>query len=155
MLGFATLLLLVTSAFVYLRWRVGQIERVELAHVLAPASPSGPTWLLVGSDSREGIDPDRPDAGGLIGEEIRRINAGLPDAARVKKFLLLNKDFDADDDEVTRTRKIRRAFVTEKYAPVVDAFYGGSQEVDMKIDVTFEDGSKSQIDSHLIVEDAA
>ena len=64
------LLVMTTSAFLYLRWRVGQTERVELAHVLAATPSTGPTWLLVGSDSREGIDPDRPDAGGLLGEVI-------------------------------------------------------------------------------------
>ncbi len=97
----------------------------------------------------------KPEVRQLVAEEIRRINNSLPESTRIKRFLLLNKDFDADDDEVTRTRKIRRAFVTEKYAPVVNALYGGDREVDMKIDVTFEDGTKSQIDSHLIVEDAA
>lgn len=65
-----TLLLGALSALVYLRWRVGQVERVEVAHVLAPTPASGPTWLLVGSDSRDGIDPDRPDAGGLLGVPV-------------------------------------------------------------------------------------
>ncbi len=58
------------SSFMYARWRVGQIERVEVSDVLAPVPASGPTWLLVGSDSREGIDPDRPDAGGLLGVPV-------------------------------------------------------------------------------------
>ena len=58
------------SAFAYVRWRVGQIDRVQVSQVLAPTPQGGPTWLIVGSDSRDGIDPDRPDAGGLLGEVV-------------------------------------------------------------------------------------
>src|SRR6185437_16386199 len=65
----------------------------------------------------------------LIRDEIRRCNAGLPEAIRVRRFLVLNKEFDADDDEITRTRKIRRRFVAEKYAAIVEAFYDGAREV--------------------------
>ena len=79
----------------------------------------------------------------------------MPDVNRIKRFLLLTKDLDADDNEITRTRKIRRAYVHEKYRPVIDAFYGGDNEVDLKLDVTFEDGSRSQIDAHLVIEEAA
>ena len=48
---------------------------------------------------------------------------------QVKRFLLLNKELDADDAEMTRTRKVRRRFVAEKYAAVIDAFYGGGSQV--------------------------
>jgi long-chain acyl-CoA synthetase len=91
----------------------------------------------------------------LIAEEVRKINIGIPEVSRVKRFLLLTKDLDADDNEVTRTRKLRRSFIAEKYGPVVEAFYGGAQNVDLKLDVTFEDGSRSQVDSHLTIQDAA
>ena len=64
-------------------------------------------------------------------------------------------DDDADDNEITRTRKLRRNFIADKYSPVVDAFYGGKNEVDLKLDVTFEDGTRSQVDSHMVIEDAA
>jgi len=62
--------LLALSTLLYTNWRVGQFERVDVSPVLTPAPDSGPTWLIVGSDSRDGIDPDRPDAGGLIGEVV-------------------------------------------------------------------------------------
>ena len=91
----------------------------------------------------------------LIAEEIRKINIGIPEVSKVKRFLLLTKDLDADDNEVTRTRKLRRSFIAEKYGPVVDAFYGGANNVDLKLDVTFEDGTRSQVDSHLTIQDAA
>ena len=61
----------------------------------------------------------------LIGEEIAKANATLPDVQQVKRYLLLNKELEADDAEMTRTRKVRRRFVAEKYASVIEAFYGG------------------------------
>ena len=91
----------------------------------------------------------------LIAEEIRKINIGIPEVSRVKRFLLLTKDLDADDNEVTRTRKLRRSYIAEKYRPVVKAFYGGADNIELKLDVTFEDGTLSQVDSHLIIQDAA
>jgi long-chain acyl-CoA synthetase len=91
----------------------------------------------------------------LIADEIRKINLGIPEVSKVKRFLLLTKDLDADDNEVTRTRKLRRSFIAEKYGPVVDAFYGGAKNVEIKLDVTFEDGTRSQVDSHLTIQDAA
>jgi long-chain acyl-CoA synthetase len=91
----------------------------------------------------------------LIGEEVKRINATLPDALQVKRFLLLGKDFDADDAEVTRTRKLRRSYIAEHYAPVINAFYGGQDTVDLRAEVTFEDGRKSHVDMRLSIQDAA
>jgi len=97
----------------------------------------------------------KPEVRGLVAEEIRRINLSLPEVVRVRRFLLLSKDLDADDNEVTRTRKLRRGYISERYQPVINAFYNGGNEVDLKLDVTFEDGSRSQIDSHLVIEEAA
>lgn len=91
----------------------------------------------------------------LIADEIRKINLRLPEVSRIKRFLLLTKDLDADDNEVTRTRKLRRGYIAEKYAPVIEAFYGGQKDVQLKLDVTFEDGSKAQVDSHMFIEEAA
>jgi len=63
-------LILALGTLLFVTWRVGQFERVNVSPILAPTPDSGPTWLIVGSDSRDGIDPDRPDAGGLIGEVV-------------------------------------------------------------------------------------
>jgi long-chain acyl-CoA synthetase len=87
----------------------------------------------------------------LIRDEIRRCNSGLPEATRIRRFLVLNKEFDADDNEITRTRKIRRRFVTEKYAAVLQAFYGGEAEVELSTEITYEDGRKSVLQSRLAV----
>ena len=91
----------------------------------------------------------------LLAEEVRKINMGLPEVSRIKRFLVLTKDLDADDNEVTRTRKLRRSYIADKYSPVIEAFYDGAPDVDLKLDVTFEDGTRSQVDSHMIIEDAA
>jgi len=58
----------------------------------------------------------KPEVRRLIGTAIAEVNTSLPAAARINRFLLLNKEFDADDNEITRTRKVRRRFVAEKYA---------------------------------------
>ena len=72
---------------------------------------------------------------------------------QVKRFLLLNKELDADDAEMTRTRKVRRRFVAEKYANVIEAFYDGKNEVDVIMEITFEDGRKSTLNSTIAVHD--
>ncbi|MPZ35504.1 MAG: AMP-binding protein, partial [Rhodospirillales bacterium] len=62
----------------------------------------------------------KPEVAAMIGEEIAKANASLPDVQQVKRYLLLNKELDADDAEMTRTRKVRRRFVAEKYASVIE-----------------------------------
>ena len=89
----------------------------------------------------------------LIGEEIAEVNASLPPAAQIRRFLLLNKEFDADDNEITRTRKIRRRFVTEKYIAIVEAFYRAEQEVALTTEITYEDGRKGSLTSTIAIED--
>ncbi|WP_417513522.1 AMP-dependent synthetase/ligase [Minwuia sp.] len=91
----------------------------------------------------------------LIHDEITRINPSLPAVSRIKRFLLLAKDLDADDAEVTRTRKLRRGYIAEHYAPVIEAFYGGANEVDIETEVTFEDGRKATMEAHLTIQEAA
>jgi long-chain acyl-CoA synthetase len=95
----------------------------------------------------------RPEVLGLIRAEIRKCNTGLPEATRIRRFLVLNKEFDADDDEITRTRKIRRRFVTEKYAAVLQAFYSGDDTVDLSTEITYEDGRKAMLQSRLAIGD--
>jgi long-chain acyl-CoA synthetase len=95
----------------------------------------------------------RAQVGQLVREEIRKCNARLPEATRIRRFLILNKEFDADDDEITRTRKIRRGFVAEKYAAVIDALYGGAAEVELSTEITYEDGRKAVLESCLAIGD--
>jgi long-chain acyl-CoA synthetase len=89
----------------------------------------------------------------LIGEEIAKANATLPDMQQAKRYLLLNKELEADDAEMTRTRKVRRKFVAEKYANVIDAFYGGENSAEVTVEITFEDGRKSTMTSIIAIHD--
>ncbi|MBV9521555.1 MAG: AMP-binding protein [Alphaproteobacteria bacterium] len=95
----------------------------------------------------------KPEVRRLIAEEIAEVNASLPAVARLRRFVLLNKEFDADDNEITRTRKIRRRFVTEKYAAIVHAFYGAEPEVEITTEITYEDGRKATLTSTIVIED--
>ncbi len=85
----------------------------------------------------------------LIQAEIQRVNARLPAAARVRRFLNLHKEFDADDEELTRTRKLRRAFLEERYHDLVQAIYNGAERVGMGTTVTYEDGRVAQVKADL------
>jgi long-chain acyl-CoA synthetase len=95
----------------------------------------------------------RPEVADLVRDEIRKCNRLLPEAAQIRRFLVLNKEFDADDDEITRTRKIRRGFVGEKYASVVDALYSGRSKVELAAEITYEDGRKALLRSTLAIAD--
>jgi long-chain acyl-CoA synthetase len=95
----------------------------------------------------------KPEVRRLIAEEIADVNASLPDVARIRRFLLLNKEFDADDNEITRTRKIRRRFVADKYAAAIEAFYRDQHEVEVTTEITYEDGRKGMLTSTLAIED--
>ena len=97
----------------------------------------------------------KPEVAALIAEEIGKANATLPDVQQVRRFLLLNKELEADDAEMTRTRKVRRRFVAEKYAAVVDAFYNGAGRVKVTMEITFEDGRKSSLISDIDIHDLA
>ena len=95
----------------------------------------------------------KPEVRSLIRGEIEKCNQGLPDATRVRRFLLLAKDFDADDAEVTRTRKLRRRVIAEKYAPVIDALYNGASETEISTEVSYEDGQRATVRARVAIED--
>ncbi|MBX9592620.1 MAG: AMP-binding protein [Hyphomonadaceae bacterium] len=97
----------------------------------------------------------KPEVARLVIEEVGKINATLPGTTKVARIVLLNKELDADDAEMTRTRKVRRAFVAEKYAPVIAALYSGAKDARLTMDITFEDGRKSSLTSTLTIHDIA
>lgn len=88
--------------------------------------------------------------------EVNRQLAEEPMMARsqIHRFLILHKELDADDGELTRTQKVRRSFIAERYAPLVKALYDGSKEADISTEVTFEDGRKGVISARVKVMDA-
>jgi long-chain acyl-CoA synthetase len=69
--------------------------------------------------------------------------------AQISKFLVLHKELDPDDDELTRTRKVRRGFVESKYAPLVSAIYNGLSEQFIETQVRFEDGREGKVSATL------
>ena len=64
----------------------------------------------------------------------------MPDALKLRHFVSLHKEFDADDGEITRTRKLRRNVVEERYAPIIEAIYDGQATVTMKAQIVYETG---------------
>jgi long-chain acyl-CoA synthetase len=89
----------------------------------------------------------------LVEGEVAQVNASLPEAQRIQRFLLLFKELDADDGELTRTRKVRRNVVDERYAPLIDALYDGRERVQIETEVTFEDGRKGLIKADMAIRD--
>ena len=95
----------------------------------------------------------KPEIRELVREEIAKGNATLPDSTKIRRFLLLTKDLEADDAEMTRTRKVRRRFEAEKYAGINDAFYSGGEEVELSTLITYEDGRQANIQSRVRIAD--
>jgi long-chain acyl-CoA synthetase len=89
-------------------------------------------------------------------DETNRILAGEPMMAggQIKRFLILHKELDADDGELTRTQKVRRGFIAERYQPLVEALYSGKNEQFIATEVTFEDGRKGNISATVKIQDA-
>ena len=85
----------------------------------------------------------KPELGELIAEEVARSNAQLPEALRVSRFVLLHKQLDPDDDELTRTRKVRRKRIAERYAPIIAALERGDQQVDVQASIRYQDGTRA------------
>jgi long-chain acyl-CoA synthetase len=87
----------------------------------------------------------------LIKKDIARVNGFLPAPARVKKFVLLHKEFDPDEAELTRTRKLRRDFVEKRYKDLIDAMYTNNAEVKVDAAVTYRDGRKGVVSTSIHV----
>ncbi len=78
----------------------------------------------------------------LVAEDVWRANHDLPGPIRVRRFVLLHKQLDPDDDEITRTRKVRRNVVGERYASIIEALETGAATVEVKTTVTYQDGTR-------------
>ncbi len=100
----------------------------------------------------------KPEVLHLIRECIEKVNAELARdamvaATQIHRFLVLHKELDPDDDELTRTRKVRRNFIAEKYAVLIDALYGGKANQFIETEVKFEDGRKGKVAADLKILD--
>jgi long-chain acyl-CoA synthetase len=96
----------------------------------------------------------KPEVMELIGAEIRRVNASLAEeealrGAQIRRWLILHKELDPDDEEITRTRKVRRRFVGEKYKALIDALYSDVDHVETEAKVTFEDGREALVHANI------
>jgi len=101
----------------------------------------------------------KPEVYQLIRECVEKVNADLAADAllagsQVSRFLVLHKELDADDGELTRTNKVRRGFIAEKYDVLVDALYGGKAEQYIETQVKFEDGRTGKVSATLKIMDA-
>ena len=93
----------------------------------------------------------RPQVYDLLEKEVAKVNETLPAAARLRKFVLLYKELDADDEELTRTRKVRRGVVEQRYGEVIAALYGEGEAVDIDTTIKFQDGKTTRIQTTLLV----
>ncbi len=94
----------------------------------------------------------KPEVYRLIREHVERANQDLPPAARIRRFLLLHKELHADDAELTRTRKVRRRFIAERYADLISALYSDNDTVQVETTITYQDGRTATIRTNLHIE---
>ena len=95
----------------------------------------------------------------MLAEHVAEVYKSLTDegvmaGAQIKRFLVLHKELDADDGELTRTMKVRRSLIGERYAPLVTALYDGSKIASVSTQVTFEDGRKGTLSARVAIRDA-
>ncbi len=96
----------------------------------------------------------KPEVYDLIFEEVKKVNASLHTEeqlrnAQIRRFLILHKELDPDDAEITRTRKVRRGFIAQKYSDLIEALYSDRDGVDVEAKITYEDGRTATIKASL------
>ncbi len=94
----------------------------------------------------------KPEVYRLIRKHVEQANADLPPAARIQRFLLLHKELDADDAELTRTRKVRRRLIAQRYADLISALYSHNSFVDVETTITYQDGRTAKIQTRVTIE---
>jgi long-chain acyl-CoA synthetase len=87
----------------------------------------------------------RPEVLDKIREEVAQVNASLPPAQRIRDVVLLYKELDADDEELTRTRKVRRGVINAKYGDIIEAIYAGQDAIPVDTTIAFQDGTRQRI----------
>ncbi len=87
----------------------------------------------------------RPEVADLIRRDLVRVNSYLPEGARVRRFVLMHKEFDPDEAELTRTRKLRREFMEGRYRELIESIYGGRDEIVVEAPVTYRDGRQGTV----------
>jgi len=87
----------------------------------------------------------------LVQKDMTRVNSYLPESSRIRKFVLLHKEFDPDEAELTRTRKLRREFMEERYKELISAMYGDGGQIDVQAPVTYRDGRTGTVTTSIKV----
>ncbi|MDP3910954.1 MAG: AMP-binding protein [Gemmatimonadales bacterium] len=95
----------------------------------------------------------KPEVRALIHGEVERVNRALPVAARIRRVVVLHKEFDADEAELTRTRKLRRGSLEERYRELLDAVYGGADRVGVSAAVVYRDGRQGVVAADIFIDD--
>jgi len=100
----------------------------------------------------------KPEVYDLIRGEVARVNRSLAEdevlrGAQIRRFLVLHKELDPDDEEITRTRKIRRGYIAQKYAPLIEALYAGRDHVSVEAQVSYEDGRTGTMRADIMIRD--
>lgn len=93
----------------------------------------------------------KPQVYQLIQTAVAEVNQALPQGARIRQFVLMHKEFDADESEMTRNRKLRRDVLSERYAEVIEAMYNGRQAVQVRGPIRYQDGSEGFIETQLAI----
>jgi long-chain acyl-CoA synthetase len=93
----------------------------------------------------------KPEVYDLIGEEVERVNRDLPATTRISKYVLLHKELDPDDEEITRTRKVRRGFVAKKYVDIIEALFAAARSVPVTTIITYQDGRQATLHTELAI----
>jgi long-chain acyl-CoA synthetase len=101
----------------------------------------------------------RPEVYATVKANVEQVNRDLAEdpklfGSQIKRFLILHKELDADDGELTRTRKVRRNVVSERYQPLIDALYSDARTAHIETEITYEDGSKGRMEADLEIGDA-
>jgi long-chain acyl-CoA synthetase len=100
----------------------------------------------------------KPEVYELVRSEVARVNQALASDGQTRglcihRFLILHKELDPDDAEITRTRKVRRRVIAEKYADLIQALYAGADQVRVTTTITYEDGRQASLESSLRIQD--
>ena len=94
----------------------------------------------------------KPEVYALVNQAVQEVNENLPEGARVKRFVLLHKEFDADEAEMTRSRKLRRNVLYDKYDNIIEGMYSDADSIDVSASVTYQDGTESVIETAVSIQ---
>lgn len=124
---------------------VGAILSIDFKHTGKWAEEHGIPYTTYGDLS------SKKEVYELIEKEVYRVNKTLPKEMRIHKFVLLYKELDADDEELTRTRKVRRGFISEKYKREIDALYGDQENLRVETVIKYQDGRTATVERDLYI----